>query len=213
MAWPLACAVMSRVKIGCSVVVLAIAIMAWLAHRTLLQSVAELWIVSDPVIQADAVAVLGGGIEDRPFAAASYYREGRVAKVLLSNVREMPAEKIGAIVPHVEANRDVLLKLGVPTSAIEIFGSDLATTRDEALALRVWVEHTGAHSLIVPTEAFAARRLRWILHRTLGDGIFISVPALDDPRGIRPENWWQSDEGVVALQNEIIKYLYYRLRY
>jgi hypothetical protein len=28
-----------------------------------------------------------------------------------------------------------------------------------------------------------------------------------------PTNWWQNEEGVIAFQNEIAKYIYYRLAY
>jgi uncharacterized SAM-binding protein YcdF (DUF218 family) len=184
----------------------------WLDRRPLLESAADHWVVSDQIAPADAVAVLGGGIEDRPFAAAEYYRQGLVKKVLLSNAHKGPAENIGAMPSQVEATRDVLLKLGVPNSAIETFGSDLSNTHEEALALRAWAEHTAARSVIVPTEIFSARRVRWMLDRVFGDDVVIRVPALDPPI-YRCDDWWQHEEGVVSFQNEIIKYVYYRIRY
>lgn len=42
----------------------------WIERETLLRGSADLWIVSDPIISADAVVVLGGGIGDRPLVAA-----------------------------------------------------------------------------------------------------------------------------------------------
>ena len=184
----------------------------WLDRRPLLKSAADLWVVSDEIAPADAVAVLGGGIEDRPFAAADYYREGLVKKVVLSNVRIGPAENLGALPSQVEATRDILLKLGVPASAIETFGSDLSNTHEEALALRAWAERTGARTIIVPTEIFSARRVRWMLGRVFSRDVYIRVPALDPPK-YRCDDWWQHEEGVISFQNEIIKYVYYRIRY
>src|SRR5438874_4209094 len=98
------------------VVAAALGIGAWVGRDWLLLSAADLWIVSDPIGPADAVAVFGGGIEDRPFAAAQYYRQGLVKKVLVSN---------GVVMSDVAANEGVLLELGVPASAIEIFGDAL----------------------------------------------------------------------------------------
>lgn len=184
---------------------------AWFDRDSLLRSAADLWIVSDPIDPADAAAVLGGGVEDRPFAAAKYYKEGLVKKILVSKTYEGPAEKLGAVVPEAVASREILLKLGVPASAIETFGPS-RNTHQEALALRAWAEETGAHSLIVPTEIFSARRVRWTLHHVLGHDIITRVPALVPP-GYNRADWWQHDRGILAFQNEFLKYLYYRISY
>jgi uncharacterized SAM-binding protein YcdF (DUF218 family) len=190
----------------------ALGLLAWLDRVFFLERAAALWIVSDPVRSADAAVVLGGGVNDRPFAAARYYEAGLVRKILLSNEHEGPAEKLGVTKPDVIANREVLLKLGVPDSAIELFGRDLKNTHEEALALRDWARMTGAHSLIVPTEIFSTRRVRWMLHRALGDDVMLMVPALDSPE-YGPDDWWHGPDGIIAFQNEVLKYAYYRLRY
>ena len=113
---------------------------------------------------------------------------------------------------HVEANRKVLLRLGVPDAAIEIFGANLSNTHDEAVALGDWAARTGAHGIIVPTEIFSARRTRWILHRVFADRVVIRVPALA-PLDYRNDDWWQHESGIIGFQNEVIKYLFYRLKY
>ena len=185
------------------VVVAALGTGAWVGREWLLLSAADLWIVSDPIGPADAVAVFGGGIADRPFAAANYYRQGLVKKVLVSN---------GVAMSGVAANEGVLLKLGVPANAIEIFGNALANTHQEVLALRGWAERNNACSIIVPTEIFSARRVRWMLHRAFPSKCAIRVIALDLPQN-RRDDWWRHREAVSALKTEVIKYLYYVLRY
>ena len=190
----------------------ALAVTAWYGRALLLRSAADFWIVSDPLAPADAVAVFGGGLEDRPFAAATYYRQGLVKKILISNVHEGPAERLGVLSPHTALNRAVLLKLGVPEGDIEIFGADLSSTREEALALRDWATRKKVRSVIVPTEISAARRLRWMLHRVFGNELVIRVPALDTPE-YRDDDWWRHEQGVIGFQNELIKYFYYRLKY
>jgi hypothetical protein len=94
----------------------------WLGREPLLRGAADLWIVSDPVTRADVVAVLGGGLDVRPFAAAELYKKGLVTKIVVSQVAEAHSSKIGAIPGHSELNRMLLLKLGVPEAAIEMFG-------------------------------------------------------------------------------------------
>jgi hypothetical protein len=182
----------------------------WANRESLLRTVPDLWSVSDPVGPADAVVVLGGGIETRPLAAADYYHRGLVKKVLLSNVRISPMEP-----GHSEtaSNHRVLVNLGVPQEAIELFGAELSSTYEEAVALRNWALHTHAHTLIVPTEYFSSRRVHWIMmHEMAGSGTKVLVPALNYPEYSR-SNWWKNERAVFEFKNELLKYIYYRLKY
>jgi uncharacterized SAM-binding protein YcdF (DUF218 family) len=184
----------------------------WLNRGRALRAAADLWIVSDSIGPADAVAVLGGGVDTRPFAAAAYYHQGLAAKILLPDPKPTPAEQLGAVPSSLDANRKVLLALGVPAAAIEFFGSGVTSTYEEALALQDWAVHNKASNIIVPTEIFSTRRLRWTLHRVFHDPAAIRVPALD-PLGYGRADWWKHEAGLIAFHNEIIKYLYYRVKY
>jgi uncharacterized SAM-binding protein YcdF (DUF218 family) len=187
-------------------------VVAWFNRVALFREAVDLWTVSDAVGPADAVAVLGGGLETRPVAAAEYYRKGIVQKVLLSNVRA-PALSSDVLPSETELNRRVLISLGVPENAIELFGESLSSTYEEAAALRSWALRSHPRSLIVPTEYFSSRRVRWVLSRELADtGTQVQVPALDDPEYPRIE-WWKNEKGFLVFQNEIIKFIYYRIKY
>jgi uncharacterized SAM-binding protein YcdF (DUF218 family) len=191
--------------------VLAVGI--WFERAPLLRGAADLWIVSDPVTSSDAVVVLGGQLEVRPFAAAELYKKGLVTRVLVSQVADADSSKNGVIPGHSEINRLLLLKLGVPETAIEMFGQANRNTRDEAAALRDWADRHRVSRIIIPTEIFAARRLRWILSREFaGSSVRFEIPSFEPPGYTRAE-WWKTEAGMIAFQNEIMKYLYYRLKY
>jgi uncharacterized SAM-binding protein YcdF (DUF218 family) len=185
----------------------------WLQREPLLRGAADLWILSDPVIHSDVVAVLGGDLEVRAFVAAEFYEKGLVAKVLVSQVPEKRSSIIGAIPGHTELNRRLLLKLGVPDAAIGTFGQANRNTKDEAVALRDWADRHGVSRIIIPTEVFAARRVRWIFSREFaGSSVRLEIPSFEPPHYSRAE-WWKTEAGMIAFQNEIMKYLYYRLKY
>jgi uncharacterized SAM-binding protein YcdF (DUF218 family) len=175
---------------------------------------ADLWIVSDPITPSDAVVVLGGGLDLRPFVAADLYAKGLAKKILLSEVDEGRSVDIGALVGHSEENRRVLSRLGVPESAIETFGSANKNTWEEAVALKEWADRNAVSVLIIPTEIFSARRVSWTFRREFaGTGVRIEVPAFDPPRLYARAEWWRTEDGVIAFQNEVLKYFYYRLKY
>jgi hypothetical protein len=187
--------------------------LAWAERAPLLGKAADLWIVSDPITPADVAVVLGGGLDVRPFAAAELYHKGLVKKVLVSQVADGPAVAIGAEPGHTEANRQVLLKLGVPADAIETFGSLNKNTKEEALALLEWIQRHASRAVIIPVGSFEARRVRWTFrHEFAGQPVRIEVSPFDSPQYARA-NWWKTDLGIMLFQNEILKYIYYRLKY
>lgn len=187
--------------------------MAWLERVPLLLGSANLWIVSDEATHADAVVVLGGGVEERPFIAADLYHRGLAETVLISQVAESHAVKVGIVQGHTEANYQALLKLGVPAAAIETFGVANKNMNDEAVELRAWADTHKVTAIIIPIEVFSSRRVYWIFHHKFSDlPIRIEVSAFDQSDFTR-ENWWRNDRGLVAFQNEIVKYIYYRLHH
>ena len=201
-------------KLRIPVFVLALACLCagtWIERGPLLQGMAALWIISDTVTHADAAVVLGGGLDVRPFAAADLYRRGLVNKVLISQVGDEPAVSLGVVLDHTESNRRVLLKLGVPADAIETFGTMNRNTIEEAIALSEWADRNNASSFIIPTEIFSARRVQYIFRRELATER-LEVLSLD-PRLYNKDDWWKTDTGLIAFQNEILKYIYYRLKY
>jgi uncharacterized SAM-binding protein YcdF (DUF218 family) len=185
----------------------------WLDRETLLGIAAQQWIVSDPVVPADAVVVLGGYREERAIAASEYYRKRLVSRVLVSNGRQSEEQKLGLVPSEGTSTRNLLLRLGIPENAVETLGPTLQNTYEEAIALRDWASRSHARNVLVPTEALSARRVRWIMRRELaGTGTRVAVPALDLPEN-GGRGWWNDDKSFVAFQSEVIKYAYYRLRY
>jgi hypothetical protein len=186
----------------------------WIERGHVLRYIADAWVVSDAISPAAAAVVLGGDLDVRPFAAASLYKQGLVKQILISQVNDKyPAVTIGVVPRHTDAGFQILLKLGVPAGAIETFGTENTNTKDEAFALSAWavVHHPAA--LIIPMDIFGARRVRWIFDRAFsGQQVRIEVPSYDSP-DYSTKNWWHDDKAIVAFQNEVIKYLYYRVKY
>ena len=179
----------------------------------LLRATANAWIINDPVAHADAIIVLGGGLEYRPFAAAQLYTNGCAKTILITQSERHPTAQMGLTVPEFVTARQVLLQLGVPESAIQMIGTNVTSTRDEALALKTWASGHNARSVVIPTDIFHTRRARWIFQKTLrGKSLEVHVTAIDPPRYTKT-NWWKMEDGLIAFQNEVVKSLYYHLRY
>jgi uncharacterized SAM-binding protein YcdF (DUF218 family) len=194
-------------------VVVALVAGVWFKRVPLLREAASAWIVSDPVTASDVAVVFGGDVEIGPRVAAQLYKKGLVTKVLVSQVPESRVALLGVIPTDTELTRMMLLKLGVPETAIETFGHANESTKDAAVNLRNWAEEHRVSRIVIPTETFAARRVRWILHREFaGSSVQLEVPSYDGPEYTR-RAWWRTKAGLISFENGIISYLYDRLKY
>lgn len=203
-------------KLFASILVLLIlCLSSWLFRAPLLSGLAHFWVISDPLTKADAIVVLGGGVDTRPFEAARLYHEGFAPKILIMQCRTNPTTQLGLTPAESDLTRAVLLKQNVPESAIVIVGHGVTSTYDESVAVRAWIQ-TNANpikTIIIPTDSFHTRRVRWLFRRQLKSN---SVQILLDPipgRDYNANNWWLHEEGLIAFQNELIKSVFYHLRY
>jgi uncharacterized SAM-binding protein YcdF (DUF218 family) len=179
----------------------------------ILIGLANAWIVNDPVTHADAIVVLGGGLESRPFEAARLFHRGFAPKILFMDVKLSPTAEMNITLPEKELARRVLLSNNVPESAILAIGKSVSSTYEEVQAVRSWIQDSGSKSVIIPTDLFHTRRVRWLFHKKLKD-ITDEVRVTAVPsREYAATNWWRHEEGLIAFQNEVIKYLYYLVKY
>ena len=187
--------------------------LAWFFREPLLRSAARAWIIDEAAVSADAIVVLGGGLEWRPFAAAELYRAGKSPLVLVSQPRNARTQQLLGTAPDSETTSALLKKLGVPTANILFFGEGVTSTQEEALDLRQWALDHHVRSIIIPTDPFHTRRTKWMFERVLKPaGITVTVVAVEHPAYAR-ESWWKHEEGLVAFLNELIKSLWYRVNF
>jgi uncharacterized SAM-binding protein YcdF (DUF218 family) len=192
---------------ACLVIVLA------LFRVSILTELAGAWVVNEPPTKADAIVVLGGDPANRPFAAAKLYHGGFAPKILYMDVKLNAAAKLGIDISERELTRRLLLSNDIPETAIAAIGHGVTSTYDESRAVRDWMEKNHAKSILIPTDPFHTRRVRWIFLRELADiQAQVRVQAVQLPSyGVG--DWWQHEEGLVAFENEVIKFVYYRLRH
>jgi uncharacterized SAM-binding protein YcdF (DUF218 family) len=180
----------------------------------ILTVVAEGWIVNDPLVHADAIVVLGGGFENRPAAAAKLFHEGLAPRIIYMDVQIAPSAKLGITLTEREITRRMLLSNGVPEEAMTVIGEAVTSTYDESRAVQAWVRQTGAKSVIIPTDMFHTRRVRWVFRKELAPaGASVSVRAVPPVEGYGTTNWWHRETGLIAFENEVFKSLYYWYEY
>lgn len=204
----------SAKRLGIFFLILCAGLLSLYVFRApLARSAARIWIVNDQLQRSDAIVVLGGGVENRPFEAARLYDRGLAPKILVMNPVLSPSQELGLTLPEGRIAEQILLKMHVPGSNIVLCSERVDSTRAECNAVRDWATTNAVKSIIITTDLFHARRARWIFEKTLKPaGIRVKMDAAPMLH-YNATNWWRHEDGIIAFQNEIIKYLYYRLQY
>lgn len=179
----------------------------------ILQGLAGWWIISDTPAQADAIVILGGGLDSRPFEAARLYHDGRAPRILVMQPEPTKINELGLLIDYATLTQTLLKRENVPDSAIVMLPQTVTSTFDEAKVLAAWAKDNNAHHFLTPTELFHTRRARWVLRRQLESiGADVSMIAINHRR-YTAANWWQTEQGLMDFQNEVIKFGIYLCQY
>ena len=199
----------SRSRLARLGIIAALLAALFVFRHPLMTLAARAWMVSDPLEAADAVVVLGGSLDSRPFIAGELYKRGLAPLILVAESRRSPATEANVLPTDAAAAASILRRMGVPDSAVQRFGDGVASTREEAVALRRWIESHPARRFIIPTDPFHSRRARIIFDRELkGLPVRLTVTSIPNKR-YDPLQWWKSEEAAIRFQNEIAKLVYY----
>jgi uncharacterized SAM-binding protein YcdF (DUF218 family) len=163
--------------------------------------------VSEAPCPVDAILVLGGDTETRPFVAAALFKQGLARQILLPAVKPSVTAEAGLEAPEQEILRRILRLRGVPEQAITQMPGEVTSTREEALALREFLGPDSRLSVAVVTNGFHTRRARAIFRKVFaGSGVqlhFIGAPT----NGFGAKNWWHFEQGWTTYLTEYAKLL------
>jgi uncharacterized SAM-binding protein YcdF (DUF218 family) len=171
----------------------------YLVRRPLLRVAGGFWVVEDPLERADALIILSDDnfYADRATRAVELYRQGWAPLVVASGRRLRPYAGIAELMEH------DLVERGMPKQAILKFPQMADSTREEAIALRSFVEERRWRSVLVVTSNSHTRRARYILSRVLPSAVTVRVASARDS-DYDPDHWWETRRGQKRFFHEAV---------
>lgn len=190
--------------IGLGLLVL-VAVAGWLFRSRLLSPVGPYLNDPSPEVSAELGFLLGGGRSTRADLAASLYKQGKIQRILVSGAGPTADVDGVRLLSEQQILEGMLRALGVPEDAIVPLPDVVASTRDEAEALRRFLARRPAETVAIITSDYHTRRCRWIFSHALR-GTAVRVQFVGAPGEVaRPEEWWKNSEGRIAYGLEAIK--------
>ena len=186
---------------------------AYLGRFAIFEKMAEYLMVNDDVSYVDYAFVLSGNALDRGQKAAELYHEGKIGKVVCLGANQSNDLKtFGIDTLESELTQIQLLKGGVPSGDILLFPVGTSTAEEADFVLD-FCKQKGVRQIAVVSSSFHTKRAEQVFKKPFqGEGIAVSV--ISAPSSIYDESrWWENEYGLIALNNEYIKQLYYFFKY
>ena len=192
---------------------LVLAALLYFFRFNVLRTISDVLICEDEPALSEVVFVLSGGAYDRSLEASKLYRKKLVGRLICTGGNlSKDYQSQGVDVYESDLSVRALLREGVPYGSIGVvhYGS---STEEEIRWISSWMaKHPKAEAMIVCSD-FHSRRVRRTVNRILGEEservkvVGARYSYFDQSR------WWENENGLIAVNNEYVKLLYYMIRY
>jgi uncharacterized SAM-binding protein YcdF (DUF218 family) len=165
------------------------------------------WLVrEDPLMHADALAVLSGGLPYRAEAAAHYFESGYASEVWLTRP-EGPSDQMRELgvqyVSEEDYDRQILIHLQVPEKSVRILPNTVIDTEQEVEEIARELRKEGKISVIIVTSPEHTRRVRALWKKLAGEDLKAVVRAArEDP--FDADHWWRDTRDALSVVREVL---------
>lgn len=180
-----------------------------------LSEIGRFLVVKDPLERADAIYVLNGDPNTRPFEAVRLYKQGLAPRVVIAKAENSMTNVVNLTPNTTDLCIEVLKSGGITGDRLVELSmpGGVTSTLDEAKLLKAYANQNGIHKVIVVTSDFHSRRAKWIIRKVVNSsGTKIIMRPTPNPK-YGENNWWHKEDGVIGCQNEYIKLLFYWVHY
>ncbi len=187
-----------------------ILLLLFLFRYPILRGIGNFLIAEDSPLVTEYVFVLGGSPLERGTAAAVLYKEGRAKYFVCTGSQVHPVlEAAGDLVSEAALTARYMERLGVPSERI-IVVPEGTSTYEEGEVLREFCLARGISGPVtVLSSKFHTRRVRRVFRKAFrGTPVQINMQGAPSLR-YQTDEWWEKEEGLLMVNNEYVKLVYY----
>lgn len=195
------------------VVLLVVFMFTWWQRKVVLRAIGAVLIDQDHHLRGDVLYVLGGAPFDRGTHAAKLMEQGvaPIAYCTGSGVSQSYKAE-GRSITEADLTREAAVRAGASATAVLPFRFGTSTFEEAQGILRHAVG-TQADTLIILSTDFHTRRVRAVFEeRFKGSGIHVLIASAPSTE-YSTDRWWTSEQGLLMVNNEYVKTLFYALKY
>ena len=187
----------------------AFLLIGFLFRNQILSSMGNYLIKESALVKADAIVVLGGASYERGLHASQLYHDA-FAELLICTGGNTPysLQAIGKPMLEAQVSKNVLLNQGVSPGKIICLES-ATSTFEEAQEIKQFADSMALDRIIIVSSKLHTRRVSKVFEKAFQDEglelMYSGAPSLS----YEESQWWKSEEGMIMVNNEYMKLLYY----
>jgi uncharacterized SAM-binding protein YcdF (DUF218 family) len=184
----------------------------YILRNPILRSFATFLIHEDPLQPADVMIVLSGGGFDRGNEAVKVYERGFASRIVCTGGNPVIEMKVfGLDTLECDMTAANLRLHHIPDSVI-VFLCEGTSTREEAAIIRDYCLANDIKKVILISSLLHTGRAKETFYNRLHPhGIEVMMHGAPSSR-FDEMHWWHSENGLITVNNEWIKQLYYWMR-
>lgn len=185
----------------------------WMMRRPLMRWFGNALIDENQLQRCEAVFILSGNPESRAKQAAKLYRSGYATKLVCTgeSVPEL-LESFDLNVRECDLTRLKLIEFKVPETSITCLPIG-TSTREECDAILAYCVNHRLKKIMVLSDRFHTARMQYAFRRQF-EAAGIELCIAGAPSNTYDESrWWAKENGLIMVNNEYIKLMYYWVTY
>lgn len=180
---------------------------------TLLRSLSEALVAVDEPFAAEAIFVLAGNALDRGNKAAELWKAGYAPRIIcLGKLRNRVLYAFQIEKNEAEVTRAVVLRAGVAPGAVELL-EKATSTYEECAAILAYCRQREIQKIIIVSNRLHTARIRGVVDDLFAAGAPQVRIVGANSTEFDHRNWWKKEAGLLFVNNEWMKRLYYWYKY
>lgn len=185
----------------------------FLFKNIILKGIGSYLVSVDELKPCQAIFVLGGGANARGSKAAEVWKAGMAPKVYcLGKPNTKEWEMMGFKPTEPNLTRPYVVKGGVPDSLVKNITQGTSTHEERELILSMARKNKYECVIVVTSELHTRRVRQHFQDRFDRAGVELILVGAKDT-GYSSFDWWSREDGLIFVNNEYIKLIYYKLRH
>ena len=184
-------------------------LLLFLFRYSLMRGAANFLVCEDSPSQTQIVFVLSGAPQERSLKAKELFKNGFCKKIICTGANHpQDFAALGMDMTEGELTKVALTRLNVPDSLIEVLKEGTSTAEESDAILKYCLEKK-INQIEIVSSKFHTRRVRSVFKEKFSEKN-IEVKIIGAPAvGYDENKWWDSEYGLIALNNEYVKLFYY----
>lgn len=168
---------------------------------------------ADSLEPSQAFFILGGNSYDRGRKAYEVFTYYPTAQFVATGGNfPLQIQALGINIKETELTRIWLIKQGVPEAQIDTLGGSTSTFEESEEILN-YCKERGLTDITLISSSYHLRRMRMVFEKRFREeGILTRYIGAGDEE-FNADEWWRDERSLINVNNELVKIVYYRLKY